>query len=133
MSRFTNKTPDTNRLDRSLTGRTIPRWTSLIAVIAAFMVIAVLSASDGVANAQTPSVEILSYSAVSKLPDGLEFTANVIGDVEEVTARFSILGRRATQYAYLDFGEPATYTSPRRGVERCSTGPTRSPGTCRPA
>lgn len=110
MNRFTNKTPDASRRDRSLTGRSIPRWTSLMAVIIALTAIAVLSASDDVARAQTPSVEILSYSAVSKLPDGLEFTANVIGDVEEVTARFSILGRRATQYDYLDFGEPATYT-----------------------
>jgi len=91
-------------------GRSIPRWTSLIAAIAVFMAIAVLSSSDGVARAQTPAVEILSYSAVSKLPDGLEFTATVIGDVEEVTARFLILGRRATQYDYLDFGEPATYS-----------------------
>ncbi len=110
MSRFTNNKPDTGRLDRYRTGRSIPRWASVLVAIATLTSIGLLSGSDGVARAQTSTVEILSYSAESKLPDGLEFTANVIGDVEEVTARFSILGRRATQYDYLDFGEPATYT-----------------------
>ena len=57
------------------------------------------------ARAQAPSIEIVSFSAVSKLPDGIEFNANVTGDVEEVTARFTIQGRRATQYDHLDFAD----------------------------
>ena len=111
MSRLTDKTPDESPRNRPLTGQSIVRWTSLIVAIAAFTIITVLSSSDDITRAQSPAVEILSYSAVSKLPDGIEFTANVMGDVEEVTARFSILGRRATQYDYLDFGEPAIFTT----------------------
>ena len=111
MIRLTNKTPDESQHDRPRTGRPIARWTSLVIAIAAFTVIALLSSSNDTARAQSSTVEILNYAAVSKLPNGIEFTANVIGDVEEVTVRFSILGRRATQYDYLDFGEPATFTT----------------------
>ena len=71
MSRLTNKTPDESQRDRLLTGRSIARWTSLVVAIAVFTVIAVLSSSDDIARAQSPTVEILSYSAVSKLPDGI--------------------------------------------------------------
>ncbi len=93
-------------------------WTSLAAVATAFVIPGLLSGSDRIAAAQTSTTEILSHAAVSKLPDGIEFTANVAGDVEEITARFSIQGRRATQYDYLDFGEPAifTTTAPANGV-----------------
>ncbi len=111
MSRLTNKTPDESQRDRPRTGRPIARWTSLVAAIVAFTVIALLSRSNDIAHAQSSAVEILNYSAVSKLPDGIEFTASVTGDVEEITVRFSILGRRATQYDYLDFGEPGTFTT----------------------
>ena len=83
---------------------------AVIAVVA-FASLGLFSGSVQPINAQTPSVEILSHSAVSKLQDGIEFKANVAGDVKEVTARFSIIGRRATQYDYLQFGEPATYTT----------------------
>ncbi len=95
--------------------RTFPRlsvrWTSVAAAILAFVALGLLSSSDRVADAQAPTVEILSHAAISRLPDGIEFRANVIGDVEEVTARFSILGRRATQYDYLEFGEQDMYTT----------------------
>jgi hypothetical protein len=111
MSRLTNKTPNESQRERFRTRRPIARWTSLVVAIAAFTAMALLSSSNDIARAQSSAVEILNYSAVSKLPDGIEFTASVIGDVEEVTVRFSILGRRATQYDYLDFGEPASFTT----------------------
>ncbi len=79
----------------------------LTIAIAAFAVFGLLAGSGGAprTNAQSPSIEIVSFSAVSKLPDGVEFKANVTGDVAEITARFTIQGRRATQYDYLDFDE----------------------------
>ena len=90
----------------------MPRLITRIAVaVTAIVAFGLASGSDSTAIAQTPSVEILNHSAVSKLPDGIEFSANVVGDVEEVTARFSIIGRRATQYDYLEFGEPAIYST----------------------
>ncbi|HIF11671.1 MAG TPA: hypothetical protein EYQ82_01330 [Dehalococcoidia bacterium] len=71
---MTNKTPDESQRDRPRTGRPIARWTSLVAAIVAFTVIALLSRSNDIAHAQSSAVEILNYSAVSKLPDGIEFT-----------------------------------------------------------
>ena len=95
--------------------RFVVRRIYVAAALAVFIALGLLSSFGPPVNAQvqtsTVAVEILSHSAVSKLPDGVEFKANVTGDVEEVTARFSIIGRRATQYDYLEFGEPAMYTT----------------------
>ncbi|MDP6823796.1 MAG: peptidase MA family metallohydrolase [Dehalococcoidia bacterium] len=91
--------------------RGVALWTSLAIAVTAFVLPGLHSGADRVAAAGESSTEILSHSVVSKLPDGIEFTANVAGDVEEITARFSIQGRRATQYDYLDFGEPAVFTT----------------------
>ncbi len=107
MNKFTDRGAGASRIGL----RQLARWVSFAATAAALVLIGLRANSVEAATTPTPSVDILSHSAVSKLPDGIEFTANVTGDVEEVTARFSILGRRATQYDYLEFGEPATFTT----------------------
>ncbi|MCH7641973.1 MAG: hypothetical protein IIC30_01715 [Chloroflexi bacterium] len=94
----------------------LPLRVALAVAVTAFAALVLLAGSGGTTpvRAQAPSIEIVSFSAVSKLPDGIEFNANVTGDVEEVTARFTIQGRRATQYDYLDFadsGETGTFTA----------------------
>ena len=85
--------------------------------VGVFLMVSLLPGYSGTVSAQAPDVDILNHSAVSKLPDGIEFKASVSGDVQEITVRFSILGRRATQYDYLDFGAPGIFTAsaPARG------------------
>jgi len=85
--------------------------------VGVFLMASLLPGYTGTVSAQAPDVDILNHSAVSKLPDGIEFKASVSGDVQEITVRFSILGRRATQYDYLDFGDPGIFTAsaPARG------------------
>ena len=112
--RITFRTMNSFKIKGPETRRVLPRisrlWILVVTAIAIFMSVGVLSSSVNADSTAVPTVQILSHSAVSKLPDGLEFTANVIGNVKEVTARFSILGRRATQYDYLDFGESGSYS-----------------------
>jgi hypothetical protein len=112
--RITFRTMNSFKSQGSEASQVLPRisrrWIFVVTAAAAFIALGLLSSSADADSTAVPTVEILSHSAVSKLPDGLEFTANVIGNVKEVTARFSILGRRATQYDYLDFGESGSYS-----------------------
>ncbi|MDA1256746.1 MAG: peptidase MA family metallohydrolase [Chloroflexi bacterium] len=82
-----------------------PLRLSITVAALALAIFGLVAGADDRARAQAPSVDILSISAESRLPDGILFAADVMGDVEEVSVRFSIEGRRATQYDYLEFGE----------------------------
>ena len=107
MTRITNSASAVRRIRAAR----LSRWMSLAVALTVLALLTGITGSGGPAptqaQTQAASIEVLSFSAVSKLPDGIEFNAVVTGDIEEVTARFTIIGRRATQYDYLDFGDPA--------------------------
>ncbi|MBM3957113.1 MAG: hypothetical protein FJ313_03580 [Gemmatimonadetes bacterium] len=79
---------------------------SLAAAAGLFVLLAAVPPPAG--RGDEPSIRLLGASARSELPNGVRFTveAESTAPITDIRVRFTIGGRRASQYAYLDVTKP---------------------------
>lgn len=64
------------------------------------------------ARADDDAIEVLSSTAVSEFPEGIRFSLEATGHIDEVVVRFAAKGQRASQYDYLDVVDNETSAGP---------------------
>lgn len=78
---------------------------ALLATVAATW-LALIPASPSFAN--SGDIQVIEAHALSEFPEGIRFTlnANSSARIEHVQVRFSVVGRRVSQYDYIDLPKP---------------------------